>query len=906
MRIPIGVIAQISLLLATIAIHQLSALPMGLLFVLQSITVAAAVLLVAVRYLGRYLGRYLSRNIANANYSIPRLVLWTVLFSSMQATIVTYRAQERLSAVIPAGLDGTNFRLVGVIDSLPSQYERGIGFEFLVQRCLDEQRQARNEGWCPLNKVVKLSWFNGAPMQLMPGQRWELTARLRRPYARMNPFLFDAELRMFEQGITAQGSVRVREATPAQMLEDLVALHQGKGIPWWIERARFRLRESIQAAVSTKEYFLLPAQDFAVSKISVAVAGILVALVVGDQGAIASTWWTVFNQTGVGHLMSISGLHVTMMAGFVASIAVSIWKVSAVLSALLFGPMRCEALPSKQSVRWGAAILGAWLYTALAGFGIPAQRTCWMVTLAGLTLLSGRSGSATSVILFTAAAITFIDPWAVLSAGFWLSFGAVSAIIYFGGAKAFNPNSIAKNVQIAELSRLKRLLTHVKNWTRDVVSNGWQSQVAATLSLLPVGAAFFSSFALLSPVANAIAIPVVSALVTPLAMLGALLLFIAPTAFGEGILWLGASLTAPLLQWLQWLASLPNSVAILGKPNPAALLLGMMAMLLLLAPHRVIPVRVRLFGVMALCPVVLQTPQAPPQGQTWLTVFDVGQGSALLVETNTRRLLFDLGPNYGADADAGSAVVGPYLKARGLTKLDAIVLSHEDRDHTGGLKSVLSSFDVGWIASSIPRTDATWQVLEDKKQPNAKNKVQFFECKRGDIWHWDGVSFEFLHPDSSATEATKASKKIHSNSRSCVLKITAKGVSALITADIETGEEKRLLKHFSPSVLKADFLIAPNHGSKKASSEAFLAAVDPKVAIFQVGFRNRLKYPDANVVERYKQMGVSMLRTDELGAVKVQLPSGAVSFERNRDSPYWRTRLSTLSLSNTAADSTEE
>jgi competence protein ComEC len=897
--IAIGVVAQVCLLLATIVIHHFSELPPGLLLVLCALIVTAATLLIAMR-------------ISGFKHLPLCVMLWGVLAGATQAALVTYRAQERLNAIIPAGVEGDSFRLRGVVDSLPSQYERGISFEFVVEHCFEEQGQARAKAWCPKNKTVKLSWFNGAPAYLMPGQRWELTTKLRRPYARMNPFLFDAELRMFEQGITAQGSVRVREATPALLIEDLVAFHRLdkflQGLPWWIDRSRHRLRDAIKAAVSSKEYFVLPSEELALSKMSAAVAGILVALVVGDQGAIASSWWTVFNQTGVGHLMSISGLHVTMMAGFVASIAMAIWKLSTWLLGAIFRTANYEILPSKQCIRWCAAIVGAWLYTALAGFGIPAQRTCWMVTLAGLSVLGGRAGSATLVVLFTATAITVIDPWAVMSAGFWLSFGAVSAIIYFGSAKVFTRKAPGGDPTISRLSRLKV-------WFSDALSSGWQSQVAATLSLLPVGAAFFSSFALLSPIANAISIPLISALVTPLAMAGAVLLFIVPN-LGESVLWLGASITAPLLQWLQWLGGLPNSVTILGKPSWVALLLATLAMLLLLAPYRIVPMRVRFFGALAVFPVFLQHPQTPLQDQAWLTVFDVGQGSAILVETKNHQLLFDLGPSYGADADAGSAVISPYLRARGFKRLSAVVLSHDDVDHSSGLKSVLYSFDVSWVASSVPKAQAISAFGGERNGRIAQ--LSFYPCKRGDVWQWDGVKFEFMNPVMNpdlprvSGEATpkKTAKnnsaiKTQQNARSCVLKVTANGATALLAADIEAADEAQLLRRYRSGELQADVLVAPNHGSKTSSSEAFLTAVDPKVAIFQLGFRNRLKYPDANVVERYRNQGSAIYRTDELGAIKVALPTIDLSFERNQAAPYWRTRLTPLSRIEVVADSAD-
>lgn len=884
MRISIGVIAQLSTVFGTLLIHQFSALPMALLLGLLSICVGSAVVLAGLKHLTSKVARTLP------NWLL--IALWSVFFVSAQASFVTYRAQDRLKAVVPESIEGSNFRLIGVIDSLPSLFERGVSFEFFIESCEGEQ------SWCPKGRLIKLSWFNGAPNRLMPGQRWELTTRLRRPHARLNPHLFDTELRMFEQGITAQGSVRVREATPARLVNDtLGSLH---GASWWVERARYHLRESIKKALASKEFLTLnigSEESAQLAKVSLAVVGVLVALVVGDQGAIGAGWWTIFNQTGVGHLMSISGLHVTMMAGFVASIAVAAWQAFIFIASKLGRMPAGTNVPSKQCVRWSAGVAGAWGYTALAGFGIPAQRTCWMVTLAAVAMLAGRSGSAMSVILFTASAVIFIDPWAILSAGFWLSFGAVSAIIYFGSARHFAIRAVRTSKSEEARSRRVDFADATKSWLAKTLSNGWQSQVAATVSLLPVGAAFFSSFALLSPVANAIAIPLVSALVTPLAIVGGMLSFAGATMIGDSLLWLGAAVTAPLLEWLHWLASLPGSVAILGKPELFALALAICGMLCLLAPFRVVPWQLRSCGLLALLPIVFQTPQTPPYGEALLTTFDVGQGSAVLIETKNRRLLFDLGPSFGSASDAGSAVIAPYLRARGFKAIDGLILSHFDADHIGGLQSILGNMNLDWVASSIPLSENIWSVTPKR----------FYSCQRGDVWEWDEVRFEFMHPDTkdlkkdvAKSTATSGAK---SNSAGCVLKVSANGVSALLTADIEANDERKILKKSRPSDLQADVLFVPNHGSKTSSSNAFIEAVAPKMAIFQLGFRNRFKYPDLNVLQRYKDQSIAIHRTDELGAIGITLPSLQVSSQRNLDSPYWRTKLST-SLHN--KDSTDD
>jgi competence protein ComEC len=883
MRISVGAITQFSVVLSTLAVHQLSELPAWLLTALIGVCVCSVLALFTANRLLRRL-----RSL--------EMCLIVLFFSAAQASLVTYRAQDRLLALVPASQEGMNTRLIGIVDSLPAPYERGVSFTLFVEQCVSEQT------WCPKGRLVKLSWFNGAPQELMPGQRWELTARLRRPHARMNPNLFDAELRMFEQAITAQGSVRVREQTPALLLGDLVGSFQGA--PWLVERARYHLRQRIETATASRSYYLFSTAEQQVddvAKIRPAVSGVLIALVVGDQGAVASTWWGIFNQTGVGHLMSISGLHVTMMAGFSASIAVGVWSLLILFLSKFGLSGYLDRIPSKQLTRWCAGVAGAWAYTALAGFGIPAQRTCWMVTLAALAMLGGRSGSAGSVILFTASAITLIDPWAVLSAGFWLSFGAVSAIIYFGSAKQFT-NRHSK----PPLNEPIAIGAAIKKWFLKVASNGWQSQIAATISLLPIGAAFFSSFALLSPIANAVAIPLVSVLVTPMAIVGAMLSYGGANVIGDEVLWFGAAITAPLLQWLHWLASLPGSVAILGKPEVAPLWLGVFAMAWLLAPYRMVSWKLRICGLLALMPIVLQTPQAPKLGEVWLTTFDVGQGSAVLIETKNRRLLFDLGPSYGAQANAGSAVIAPYVRARGFKSVDALILSHYDADHMAGLNEVLRSTEVNWIASSVPQSESIWQISKNSSKKESLKTLKFFDCQRGDFWDWDGVRFEFLHPDQRDRKRTidksNAAYGTKANGNSCVLKVSVGGVSALLTGDIEMSDERKLIQTQIGSRLKAEVLFVPNHGSKSSSSQAFIDAVAPKIAVFQIGFRNRFRYPDSNVIQRYSNHGASILRTDELGAISIRLPSLDFAAERSDTAPYWRTRLGASSRSQNLMD----
>jgi competence protein ComEC len=811
-------------------------------------------------------------SIALLFYTVRRLrrfapiCLITACILLFDASLV-FRASTRLNAQIGATLEGQILTLTGIISSLPAQYERSKTFDFYIEQCaLEDSGDCATLSRAMSGQVMRLSWSQLVPADLMPGQRWRLVVKARQVVTRLNPSLFDAELRYFEESIIGLGTVRVKSESLAVFLGDTAV--SIAGFRWWAERTRHYLRAAIEAAM------LKIGGDQTLSKkdggLAKAIEGILVALVVGDQGAIPSLWWEIFNQTGVGHLMSISGLHVTMMAGVVSSLAVWLWQCS-----VRFYPtaMR-DSLPSKVLVRWVSGSIGAWLYTALAGFGIPAQRTCWMVTLAAIAFLSGRTRSAVAVILFSGSAVVLIDPWAVLSAGFWLSFGAVSAIIYFGSASRLE----VKIDRAGDMSSPTSWLRRCVDKTRSSLNSGWQSQFAATAALLPVGAAFFSTFALLSPVANAVAIPLVSIVVTPLAMLGALLSASGVSILGDICLRLGSLVTEPLLIGLMWLSERPGAVAILGQPTRTALALAFLGLLLLLSPGRHFPNSARFVGALALVPVAVQPTVKPSDGDVLLTAFDVGQGSAILVETHRRVLVFDTGPSSGSDADSGSKVIAPYLRSRGINRIDAIILSHPSKDHTGGFRSLVKAMPPTWIAGEITQTGV---VFNGSVVP----------CRQGDRWQWDSVDFEFLHPPEIENKA----KKYSPAAVSCVLKISATKGSALLSSDIEAAQEKFLVNFYrdgnQSERLKADVLFAPNHGNKKSSSPHFLEAVNPKAVVFQVGYRNRQKLPAAEVEERYQQKDIRVLRTDHEGAIQVKLNSGIISSMRHSKPPYWRTQL---------------
>src|SRR5688572_15466937 len=635
-------------------------------------------------------------------------------------------AQVRMADWLPPELEGRDLDVVGVVSSLPAAAERAVRFEFEVE----------SAGGARLPKKLLLSWHRSAateegaaPLEqaVHPGERWLFTVRLRRPHGHANPYGFDYEAWLLERGVGATGYVRHKG--------ERKRLGSRNGLMDQVERAREAVRDRFHAQLGVT-----------------AAGGILAALAVGDQRAISAEEWRLFNRTGVTHLMSISGLHVTLVSGLAA------WLVS-------FGWRRVPAaalrLPARKAAA-AAAIIAALGYTLLAGFAVPAQRTFYMVAVVAAALWYGRITSPSRTLALALAVIVAADPWAPLAPGLWLSFGAVALIFYVARAGA-----------------------RVMQWIR--------MQWAITVGLAPAALLLFGQVSIAGPLANAVAIPIVSVVVTPLALMAALV----PLSL---ILEIASWLVEWLLAFLEWCAALPGALWQQHVPPPWAAAAAIAGALWLLAP-RGVPSRAA--GLALMAPAFSLAPPAPPAGEAWITALDVGQGLAVVVRTAGRTLLYDAGPAYGTEADSGGRIVMPMLRGAGIDRLDLMVVSHEDVDHLGGALTVLETLQVQSLASSLAPGHALNALV-----PEA------LRCAAGRRWEWDGVRFEFLHPPIGWEAARR-------NNQSCVLHIEAGGAAMLLTGDIERLGESLLVE----KNVKADVLLVPHHGSRTSSSEQFIAAV---------------------------------------------------------------------------------
>jgi competence protein ComEC len=724
------------------------------------------------------------------------------------------RAQWRLADALPAALEGRDVVVTGVVAQLPRRLPEGVRFVFDVESALLQGQRVR------VPSRIQLGWYGGwqeevlmrAPYeQLAAGQRWRFVVRLKQPHGSVNPHGFDHELWMFEQGLRASGAVRATERESAQLLQTNAAAP--------IERLRQRVRDAIFARVPDAR-----------------AAGVLAALAVGDQAAIERADWDVFRTTGIAHLVSISGLHVTMFAWLAAALIARMWRTSA--RAMLWRPAATAA-------RWGG-LAAATAYALLSGWGVPAQRTLWMLASAALLAHLGLRWPWPLVLLVVAAVVAAIDPWALLQPGFWLSFAAVGLLIVATPLEDTTPRGHAGSVWSA--AALVRTLR-----------SGLRTQAVATVGLAPLTLVFFQQVSLIGFVANLVAIPLITFVITPLALAGAL----APP------LWtLAAACVQGLTTVLQHLSALPAAVWTAAAAPwwmQAAALLG--AALLVMR----LPWPVRALALPLMLPLFAPPIVRPAEGAMLLTVADVGQGSAILVRTRAHALLHDTGAQYTPDSDAGSRVLVPLLRSFGVQRLDLLVLSHRDSDHVGGAAAVMSALDVAALSSSI-----------EASHPLRALAKQHQRCEAGQSWQWDGVRFDVLHPQAADYERSDAKP----NTLSCVLAVTdAQGRRVLLTGDLEAEQEARLARE-QPVALKSDVLLVPHHGSKTSSSPAFLDAVAPRVALVQAGYRNRYGHPAPAVAARYAERSIAFIDTVGCGAWSTTGDSIDVC-ERERSRRYW-------------------
>jgi len=701
---------------------------------------------------------------------------------------------------LPLTLEGEDFWLIGRVEGIPlqdaeSEGRRSSRIDLRVEkaclRLLPEHCEQQGYSSVMAGTRVTLNDYSGLGLQ--SGERWQLRVRINRPHGFANPGAYDFEAAQFQRGVMARGYIRetrYNQRLPSSRLDPILNM----------SRWRYALASKIDEAGKELQNI-----------------GLIKALVIGERQGISNEQWELFTATGTNHLVVISGLHV----GFVA---LCIWQL--VNRLLRLWPRLLLYLPAQHGAAL-AAIAAAALYSLLAGFSLPTQRALIMVTVLMWARLSGRQTRPGDSLALAALIIVLADPLAMVTAGFWLSFMAVASLfVVFAG---FN-----RQPEMA-----------AQHWWEHSWQRWIQPQWAISVGLLLPLIIWTGQTSLTAPVANLFAIPLVSLLVVPLSLCGALLL--ALHLPGGGLALLLADLLSELLQWmLEFFVSWTPGLWRPPMPSLPAMVLAGVGCLMLLLPKGLVP---RWQALMLLLPLVWsQPPKRPAFGDFEVQFLDVGQGLSVVIHTQNHDLLFDTGPALGPDFDAARAAILPYLQRRGIRELDTLLVSHWHADHSGGLASVLKEIPVnrlmagGNLAGFAGLADTDMQL-----------------CQAGQQWLLDGVEFSILFPPAGHTASSP-------NNYSCVLKIRAGQQQVLLTGDIEAEAERWLLSQYR-NQLEAQLVQAPHHGSRTSSTAAFVQAVSPLAVVFPAGHHNRFGHPHPEVVSRYQNAGARLYNPAAHGAL---------------------------------------
>ena len=739
---------------------------------------------------------------AAAVHALPALWPAAVVLSIVCAAALAARRSPAIAAILagfawthflaslwlaqgwPCARDREEIELVGRVSAPSLELEGRTDFDLDVI-----EASAR----LPWPGRVRLSWYE-ADRKPEPGETWRFVARLRCRRGLVNPGAQDRELALLRERIDATGYVAA-SSRPDRL---------SKSADRVIERLRARVAAAIAAA-------LPPGPS----------VGALQGLAVGVRGNIPDALWEAFSVTGIAHLMAISGLHVTGCAILVLGLLRLGWR-----------------LPILKRLRWRLAIESGVVvgttaaYAMLSGSSLPALRTLAMVAaLAALRCLR-RCLPLHQMLALAALVLVALDPLALTSAGFWLSFIATAALL--------------------------AVLTVDSGWRARLASFA-RAQLAITALLTPVLSAAFGRISLIAPVANAVAIPVFSFVLLPFVLAGTAIALFAPGAtliVWRGLAWLLDKAWPPLMSVSAW----PFAA---WAPAAQSAVLVAAAVSVLFAALLVPVAGLRVAAAVVLVSITCGRAERPADGAFTLAAIDVGQGLAVVVETARHVLVFDTGPRWRGGGEAARVSLLPYLRARGIRQVDLLVVSHEDQDHSGGANLISRTLRVSRTMKapdSLPATDTS--------------------CLRGRAWQWDGISFRVLHPPI-AFEGSD-------NDRSCALAVAGPGGSALLLADPEASAEAEL----GSQALEADLVLLPHHGSRSSSSAELVAATSARYGIASAGFGNRWGMPAGDVVARWRAAGTTVVVTASEGAIRAHFSAGQdavkIETERRESRRWWR------------------
>lgn len=684
---------------------------------------------------------------------------------------------------LPESLTQADIAVRGVVADFPRADADSVAFTL---RLMPDDLVSR------FPETVQLRVYT-ADLQPQAGELWEFLVRLKQPAGNANWAGFDRESWALRNHIHANGYVR--DSLLNRRLDE-----RGPG------SLILRLRETVRQRIDIV---------LAGHPMSPVVQGITIA---ATQSIDAGTW-QIFRDSGTSHLVAISGLHVGLAAAF-------LWYPGRLAGALMssIGVLADSLLPARV-----LAMGGAFAYGALAGYSTPTLRACLMVAAVLLIGWYGRN-RASGIDILCAALLWMLlaNPLSVLTPGFWLSFLAVT-LLYTCVTQSADLGFADPRSSGNPLAGIRRFL---------VASS--HAQFVLGVGLIFPSLVFFSQVSVVSFIANLLAIPFFSFCILPLALVGAALVTF-QSGLGEWLL-IGAAIC---LDWLVagvgMLARMPGAIWQPASMDGVALLLALTASAVsLIRP----PLPGRVAGLVLLC--ILISRDSPAVDELLrIQILDVGQGLAVLLQTRHHNLLYDTGARWRG-GDSGQTVVVPALLANGIRKLDMLIVSHDDADHSGGVSSVMQTVD----ALRVLAPAANYIGIE-----------QAVECQAGTSWEWDNVKFRVVHPASRAAWSD--------NNASCVLLIDAAGQKILLPGDIEAAAERKVTDDLL--VREVGLVVAPHHGSRTSSSELFVNALAAQYVVFSSGYANRWGFPKADVVQRWVASGACALTTSAAGALEFSI-----------------------------------
>ncbi len=642
------------------------------------------------------------------------------------------------------------------------------------------------------NAPRKINVSSYGDLRVKTGEHWRLVVKLKKPRGFVNPGGFDYQASLLRRGIGATGYIRKGES---KLLEAQPSFS--------LDVLRYELQQ-----------WLINTSDSPQK-------GILVALLVGDTSLVDREQWGEMLKTGTNHLIAISGLHL----GFFAIVGFFVGNLLGRFVQLVW-----HKYPSMM-IGYVLSVGFTLFYSLIAGFNIPTIRTLIMLAVVQLALLWKRTFRGRDTLLIALVLVLLYDPLAAYDIGFWLSFSAVAMLIFcFSGRISISNKTTSQRIY------QNHFVLFIK------------SQWVMFIGLLIPLAVLVHTSSLLAPPANFIAIPVITFFVVPCLILAALchFTFSALEGFFLNCAELGMSVVH---EWLNYLLTLgAGQLNPLININPWAICLASISVALILMPRAL--GNKWLGGAGLILALLIPLKQLP---DLQMLVFDVGQGTAVLIRTPNHQLLYDTGPEYTENFDAGSGIIVPYLQSQGLRRLDALVVSHNDKDHSGGLLGVLAAINVDQLLLGEPD-----KLIELNKNETRPVQPVVDNCHRQAPWQWDGVQFRFI--TWSVTPSAKA------NNHSCVLLVEFKGQKILLAGDIEKDVERILSER--EELAAVDILLAPHHGSKTSSTAGFLARVHPYRVIYSAGFHNQHGHPHADVQARYERIGALPHNTAYAGALE--------------------------------------